>query len=73
MNVVIRRDDGPISLLVDDIGDVVEVEEESFENPPDTLEARRRDFLSGVYKLKDKLLLLLDTEKAISVAGTQAA
>ena len=73
MNVVIRRDDGPISLLVDDIGDVVEVEEESFENPPDTLEARRREFLSGVYKLKDKLLLLLDTEKAVSVAGTQTA
>src|ERR1700753_1262982 len=24
MNVVIRRDDGPISLLVDEIGDVVE-------------------------------------------------
>lgn len=73
MNVVIRRDDGPISLLVDDIGDVVEVEEESFENPPDTLEARRRDFLCGIYKLKDKLLLLLDTEKAVSVTGTQAA
>jgi len=73
MNVVIRRDDGPISLLVDEIGDVVEVEEESFEDPPETLEARRREFLRGVYKLKDKLLLLLDTEKAISVAGAHAA
>jgi len=73
MNVVVRRDDGPISLLVDEIGDVVEVEEESFENPPDTLEARRRDFIRGVYKLKDKLLLLLETEKAVSVAGAHAA
>jgi purine-binding chemotaxis protein CheW len=73
MNVVVRRDDGPISLLVDEIGDVVEVEEESFENPPDTLEPRRRDFIRGVYKLKDKLLLLLETEKAVSVAGAHAA
>lgn len=73
MNVVVRRDDGPISLLVDEIGDVVEVEEESFENPPDTLETRRRDFIRGVYKLKDKLLLLLETEKAVSVAGAHAA
>jgi purine-binding chemotaxis protein CheW len=73
MNVVVRRDDGPISLLVDEIGDVVEVEEESFENPPDTLETRRRDFIRGVYKLKDKLLLLLETEKAVSVAGTHPA
>jgi len=73
MNVVIRREDGPISLLVDEIGDVVEVEEDSFENPPDTLESRRRDFLRGIYKLKEDLLLLLDTEKAVSVAGVHAA
>ena len=73
MNVVIRREDGPISLLVDEIGDVVEVEEDAFENPPDTLEARQREFLRGVYKLKQKLLLLLDTEKAVSVAGPGAA
>ncbi len=37
MNVVIRRDDGPISLLVDEIGDVVEVDEQFFEDAPDTL------------------------------------
>jgi purine-binding chemotaxis protein CheW len=73
MNVVIRRDDGPISLLVDEIGDVVEVEEESFEKSPDTLEPRRREFLRGVYQLKDKLLLLLDTDKAVSVSGAHAA
>jgi len=73
MNVVIRRDDGPISLLVDEIGDVVEVEEDSFESPPDTLEAPRRDFLRGVYKLKEKLLLLLDTEKAMAVASAPVA
>ena len=34
MNVVIRREDGPISLLVDEIGDVVEVDEELFEPAP---------------------------------------
>ena len=31
MNVVVRTDDGAMSLLVDDIGDVVEVDEQSFE------------------------------------------
>jgi purine-binding chemotaxis protein CheW len=72
MNVVIRTDDGPTSLLVDEIGDVVEVDEESFENPPETLEARRREFLRGIYKLKDKLLLLLDTGKAVSLGGSHA-
>src|SRR5713101_5028768 len=37
MNVVVRRDDGPVSLLVDEIGDVLEVSEEVFESPPETL------------------------------------
>src|SRR5579863_3440533 len=37
MNVVVRTDDGALSLLVDEIGDVIEVEESSFEPPPETL------------------------------------
>ena len=35
MNVVVRTDDGAISLLVDEIGDVVEVQEEQFERSPE--------------------------------------
>ncbi len=73
MNVVVRRDDGPISLLVDEIGDVVEVDEELFEPAPDTLDARGREFIRGVYKLKEQLLLLLDTQKAMSVVGSHPA
>lgn len=73
MNVVIRRDDGPISLLVDEIGDVVEVDEQLFEHPPDTLDGQRREFIRGVYKLKEQLLLLLDSDKAMSVVGAHPA
>jgi purine-binding chemotaxis protein CheW len=73
MNVVVRRDDGPISLLVDEIGDVVEVDEQLFEDPPDTLDGQRREFIRGVYKLKEQLLLLLDTDKAMTVVGTHLA
>src|SRR5258708_9947628 len=37
MNVVVRSEDGSVSLLVDEIGDVVDVEETTFEPPPQTL------------------------------------
>ncbi len=67
MNVVIRRDDGPISLLVDEIGEVVEVDEQSFEPAPDTLQSQGGEFLRGVYKLREQLLLLLDIEKTMTV------
>jgi purine-binding chemotaxis protein CheW len=67
MNVVIRREDGPISLLVDEIGEVVEVDEQSFEPAPDTLQSQGGEFLRGVYKLREQLLLLLDIEKTMMV------
>src|SRR5437016_5385400 len=38
INVVVRTDEGPMSLLVDEIGDVLEVAEEVFERPPETVQ-----------------------------------
>lgn len=73
MNVVLRREDGPTSLLVDEVGEVVEVEKQWFEEPPDTLSSPRRDFIRGICKLNRQLLLLLDIDKALSVPATQAA
>jgi purine-binding chemotaxis protein CheW len=68
MNVVIRTDEGAVSLLVDEIGDVVEVEQDDFERPPDTLQGTARELIGGAFKLKGRLLLLLDTEKTLSAA-----
>ncbi len=65
MNVVIRSDEGAVSLLVDSIGDVIEVTEETFETPPDTLQGPTRDLIGGTYKLKDRLLLVLNTNDVI--------
>ena len=61
MNVVMRTDDGAISLLVDEIGDVIEVESSMFEQVPDTLQGAARALISGVYKLNGQLLLILDS------------
>jgi purine-binding chemotaxis protein CheW len=70
MNVVVRSDDGAVSLLVDEIGDVVEIEEDIFEAPPETLKGVARELIQGVYKLKERLLLILDTEKTVNVNAT---
>ena len=70
MNVVVRTGDGAVSLLVDDIGDVVEVEEKDFENAPDTLTGTGRELIRGVYKLKKELLLVLDTQRSVNIHAT---
>ena len=68
MNVVVRTPDGALSLLVDEIGDVLEVQEETIERPPETLQGIARELVLGVHKLSNGLLLILDTEKAVNVA-----
>ena len=67
MNVVVRTGEDVISLLVDEIGDVVNVQEETFERPPETLTGLSRQLIRGAYKLEDRLLLNLDTQKAVRI------
>jgi purine-binding chemotaxis protein CheW len=64
MNVVVRSEDGAVSLLVDEIGDVVEVEESSFEAPPETMRGAVRTMILGIHKLDNRLMHVLDIEKA---------
>jgi purine-binding chemotaxis protein CheW len=63
MNVVVRTADGAVSLLVDEIGDVVEIADDIFERPPESLQGVARELVRGVYKMKEHLLLILDTDK----------
>jgi len=65
MNVVVRAGDDVVSLLVDEIGDVQDVDEGTFEPPPEMLSERIRSLIRGVYKLPNRLLLVLDSEKAV--------
>ena len=67
MNVVVRTADGVVSLLVDEIGDVVEVGDAEFEPAPERLKAELTSLVTGVYKLKGHLLLVLDVERAVDV------
>ena len=70
MNVVVLSDDGAVSLLVDEIGDVVDVEETTFEPPPETLRGSVRTMILGVHKLSGRLMHVLDIEKACQMTDT---
>ncbi len=69
MNVVVRSDDGAVSLLVDEIGDVVEVEEAPSSARRKRCAARIRTMITGVHKLNDRLMLVLDTEQGLPDDG----
>lgn len=68
MNVVVRTNDGAVSFLVDEIGDVVCVEEGCVERPPETLRGLARELIRGVCKLREQLLLVLDIDRVIDLS-----
>lgn len=65
MNMVVRSDDGAVSLLVDEIGDVVDVAADTYEPAPDNMRKEHRELIEGVYKLEGRLLLVLNAERVL--------
>lgn len=72
MNVVVRTEDGAVSLLVDEIGDVVEGDPALFEAPPDSLDPALRSLVRGIYKLNNRLLLVLDLRQTLNLDAAAA-
>jgi purine-binding chemotaxis protein CheW len=65
MNVILRGDGEPVSLLVDRIGEVVDLDDETFEGPPDTLSGPTRELVTGTFKMDGRLMLALDVNQAV--------
>jgi purine-binding chemotaxis protein CheW len=59
MTVVCKVDDVLLSLLVDNIGDVVEINETAFEPTPHTVPESVKVFMQGVYKTEDAILSII--------------
>ena len=73
MNIVVRTLDGAVSLLVDEIGDVLDMDPATYERPPQNLDPAAKELIRGVYKLKDRLLLVLDEERTVDLTVGKAA
>lgn len=63
---VICKSEGPLlALVVDEIGDVLEVEDAIFEPTPNTVNPAVAQFMAGVYKLPTEILSIIDITKLI--------
>ena len=72
INIVVRVDDEPVSLLVDAIGGVVDVSTLPFQSTPATVDAKTRALIVGAYTLPDQLLLALDAHKVLADLAVSA-
>lgn len=63
MCVVVRGEDGPVSLLVDTIHDVVDADDARRLPTPEMLPSSIRNLMLGVFTLDDTLLIELDPDR----------
>ena len=69
MAVVIEHHGEPYSLLIDSVGEVLNLADASYERNPVNLDQRWRDVSGGVYRLEDKLMVVLQLEKIIETGS----
>lgn len=61
--LVLESPGGCFGLLVDSVGEVLTVSAEDHEPNPSTLDEKRKGLFAGTYKLKDRLLVLLNPDR----------
>ena len=59
-NIVVRSGGRPVCLWVDEIGEVIEVSSTDFESVPTRQGVAGHEWIRGVYRLEDRMLLTLD-------------
>lgn len=72
MNVIVRSRGEVVSLLVDDIGDVIDTGGLELEPAPANVPSIIQDVVTGVLALPDAILLVLDADRAADVTAVPA-
>jgi purine-binding chemotaxis protein CheW len=73
MTVVCKVEDVLLSLLVDNIGDVIEVSESNFENSPKTIPGNIRCYMDGIYKTENSILSIVNLDSILTELDKKCA
>jgi len=64
--IVIEIDDKLVGVIVDEVSEVIEIEESKISPPPQIIGGVESEYLTGVGKIGDRLLILLDLDKILT-------
>ena len=73
MSIVVEHHGDLYSLIIDSVGEVLDLSSEIMERTPATLDASWGRFSNGIYRLDAGLLLVLDIESVLDIGGAVAA
>lgn len=66
-NIIVNTHDGSAGVLVTKISDVVVVTKDSMEKPPSNMKGIQGAYFTGVFKLENQLIGVLDIEKVLGI------
>jgi len=72
MAVTVEHNNDLYTLLVDSVGDVISLSKKSYEGNPSTLDPLWREFSSGVYRLDNNIMVVLDVDRLLDLKGDTA-
>jgi purine-binding chemotaxis protein CheW len=67
MGVTVETGHDLYTLLVDSVGDVIGLSQDLYESNPSTLDQAWMEFADGVFRLQDKLMVVLNTEHLLNL------
>jgi purine-binding chemotaxis protein CheW len=73
MSVVVDLNGEQYSLQIDQVGEVLTLDPNDFENNPPTLDPRWREVSRGIYRLKGQLLVVIDIAALLKLSAATAA
>ena len=69
MSIVVEHHGEPYSLMIDNVGEVLSLDQNGLQPTPVTLDSCWKEISGGVYRLEDKLLVVLQIERLLDFAG----
>ncbi|MDA1100700.1 MAG: chemotaxis protein CheW [Proteobacteria bacterium] len=73
MSIVVDHHGELYSLLIDEVGEVLQVPVQDYERNPPTLDPRWRDVSQGIYRLDGRLLVILQVQRLLDIIKVAAA
>ena len=64
--IIINLNEKQVGFIVDDASQVLTLDESQIENPPELIAGIDRDYIIGIGKVEEKIIVLLDLEKILT-------
>lgn len=69
--IIVNVNELMVGFIVDEVNEIIRVEDEDIENTPPSITTLNKKYITGIAKVGEKVILLLDLSQALSVSEEQ--